>query len=252
MKEVLLIVWKERHGGTGPLQDLPEVFCQLVDRTKNIISLASIENSLDLYLLVMQTPARKQSGSVFWDVKIMVLMYWFSKELQASVLKLCLCWSSRLCLYFEVALQLPSLHCLMSFPSFTPLCRNSLRGGVVKSTPSVWVKLRETNVVSVLWWPWVALMPKAPPARSAVVGQSSVGLPLDFAACAEFKAAVAIPNWNLSTCPDVTAVLRKKWQYNVCSCPFLPPDRASGCILPLAVMFQEQSQLSPLRISGKV
>lgn len=46
-------------------------------------------------------------------------------------------------------------------------------------------------------------MPKAPPARSAVVGQSSVGLPWDFAACAEFKAAVAIHNWDLSTCPDV-------------------------------------------------
>lgn len=38
-----------------PLQDFPEVFCQLVDRTKNVISLASIENSLDLCLLVMQT-----------------------------------------------------------------------------------------------------------------------------------------------------------------------------------------------------
>lgn len=180
MKEVLLIVWKERHWGTGPLQDLPEVFCQLVDRTKNIISLASIENSLDLYLLVMQTPARKQSGSVFWDVKIMVLMYWFSKELQASVLKLCLCWSSRLCLYFEVALQLPSLHCLMIFPSFTPLCRNSLRGGVVKSTPSVWVKLRETDVVSVLWWPWVAFNAQGSSCQVSCGGTELCGASLGF------------------------------------------------------------------------
>lgn len=40
------------------------------------------------------------------------------------------------------------------------------------------------------------LIPKVPPARSAVVGQSSCGaspgLPWAFAACAEFKATVAI------------------------------------------------------------
>lgn len=80
------------------MQDLPKVFWQVVDKARNTVCLASIEKSLDLCLLLMQTSTRKQSGSVFLDVKDSGVDILIQQSFKLYDL------SSRLCLCFKVAL----------------------------------------------------------------------------------------------------------------------------------------------------